>query len=238
MIPILLRDLRWRLLLLLLVCVTLYFLEPAFHRHEETVDPEFAQELGPLGISATLAYLAGLSMIVLLAGFVSTDRREGHTRLYFSHPTSPLTFYGLRWAIAFGVTLVTVFFFLVFGQLLAWGRFMGGASGILLAAVAAVVYGGLMAFLSTALRRGDAWVAFLLFLPTFFPQILSLVELGISQSVYRGILFLLPPHGALQDIYQGLLQQAMGWSAVAFAVGYGVFWLLLAGLLLRVREWP
>src|SRR5690606_34113602 len=49
MIPILLRDLRGRLALLLFVTLAIYFLEPAFHRHEAAGLPA---ELGPVGISA------------------------------------------------------------------------------------------------------------------------------------------------------------------------------------------
>ena len=207
MIPILLRDLRWRLLLLLALCLLLYLLEPAFHQHEEVVvDPEFAQQLGPMGISATLAYLSGLAMIVLLAGFVSTDRREGYAHMYFSHPTSPLAYYALRWGLALAVSLTTALVFLLVGQTFAWGEFRGGLGGMLLALLAALVYGGLMAFLSVALPRGDAWVAFFLFVPTFLPpELPAMLESTMPGGLYRTLLFVLPPQTALQDVYQGLL---------------------------------
>jgi hypothetical protein len=236
MIPILLRDLRWRLILVSVICLLLYFLEPAFHQHEEVaVDPEFARELGPIGVSATLAYLAGLSMIVLLAGFVSTDRREGYARMYFSHPTSPLAFYALRWALALGVALMAALVFLLVGQTFAWGEFRGGFGGMLLAVLAGVVYGGLMAFLSVALPRGDAWIAFLLFIPTFLPP--SLLETTLPRGAYRTLLFVGPPQPALQDVYQGLLLNDLAWGSVLYALGYGAFWLVLAVLILRLREW-
>ena len=238
MIPILLRDLRWRLLLVSVICLLLYFLEPAFHQHEEgAVDPTFAQELGPIGVSATLAYLAGLSMIVLLAGFVSTDRREGYARMYFSHPTSPLAYYSLRWALALGVALSAALVFLLVGQTFAWGEFRGGGSGMLLAVLAGLVYGGLMAFLSVALPRGDAWIAFLLFIPTFFPQLLTLLETTIPRAAYRTLIFVLPPQTALQDVYQGLLLDDLAWGSVVFVLGYAAVWLVLATLILRLREW-
>lgn len=236
MIPILLRDLRWRLALLVVVCLLFYFLEPAFHQHEEVaVDPEVAQELGPVGVSATLAYLAGLSMIVLLAGFVSTDRREGYARMYFSHPTSPLAYYALRWGLALAVALGTALVFLLVGQTFAWGEFRGGGSGMLLALLAALVYGGLMAFLSVALPRGDAWIAFLLFLPTFLPP--GVVESAIPAGLYRPLLFVLPPQTALQDVYQGLLLNDLAWGSVVFVLGYAAVWLVAATLVLRLREW-
>ena len=47
MIEVMLRDLRGRLVLVLLLCVILYFLEPGFHDHGP-VDPELASEMGPL----------------------------------------------------------------------------------------------------------------------------------------------------------------------------------------------
>ena len=236
MIAILLRDLRWRLLLLFFVCVLLYFLEPGFHQHE-VVDPELVGELGPMGVSATLAYLAGLSMIVLLGGFISTDRREGYARMYFSHPTSPLAYYSLRWAIAFAVAMAAALAFLFIGQTIAWGGVRGGAGGLLLPVLTACVYGGLMAFLSVALPRGDAWIAFLLFIPTFFPQLLTLLEMGIPAGAYRTLLFILPPQTAIQDVYQGLLLHDIAWGSVAFVLGYAAVWLVAATLLLRVREW-
>jgi hypothetical protein len=238
MIPILLRDLRWRLGAVFLICILLYFLEPAFHQHEEVAaDPEFAQELGPIGVSATLAYLAGLAMIVLLAGFVSTDRREGYAKMYFSHPTSPLAYYSLRWALALGVALLAAVVFLLVGQTFAWGEFRGGGSGILLAVLAALVYGALMAFLSVALPRGDAWIAFLLFIPTFFPQLLNLLQTTIPPDAYRALLFVLPPQTALQDVYQGLLLNDLAWGSVVFVLGYSAVWLVGATLILRFREW-
>jgi hypothetical protein len=236
-IPTLLRDFRYRLVILALVAVVLYFLEPAFHQHGE-VDPEFVAELGPRGISATLAYFAGLSMIVLLAGFVSTDRKEGYASLFFSHPTSPLAYYGLKWLLAVLISMLAAGAFLVVGQLLAWGGYRGGASGLLLALLSALVYGALMAFFSCALRRGDAWVVFVLFIPTFFPQMLTLLEFTMGRGAYDALIFVMPPQGALQDVYQGLLLGGVGSVPILFVVGYAAVWLGGAMLLLQLREMP
>jgi ABC-type transport system involved in multi-copper enzyme maturation permease subunit len=233
-IDVMLRDLRPRLVLLALLCLLLYFLEPAFHQHGE-VDPQFAADAGPLGVSATLAYLSALAMILLLAGFVSRDFREGYAAIQFSHPTSPLAFYGLRWALALGVTLATALLFLLVGQSVAWGEVRGGGSGLLLALLAALVYGGLTAFFSAVLRGGEGWVVFVLFLPTPLPPILTWLENTLPASVHALVLFLLPPQHALQEVYRGLLLGQMNWPAVGFAAGYGVFWLLMAGLALRLR---
>ena len=235
MISIMLRDMRWRILIVALLSVLLYFLEPAFHQHGPT-EPGFDAELGPLGVSAALAYLAALSMIVLLTGFIASDVREGYSAIQFSHPTSPLAYYGLRWLLALTVTLGATVIFLLLGQVIAWGEVRGGGAGILLGLLAALVYGGLMAFFSTLLRSGDGWVVFILFLPTPVPQILTWIEALLPESLYQIVLFLLPPQNALQEVYRGLLLGDIAWPAVAFAGGYGMFWLVLAALLLRTRE--
>jgi hypothetical protein len=238
MIAVLFRDLLPRLGLVALIAWIIYMLEPSFHQHVEIPEEGFDPvELGPAGLSAPLAYLTALSMIVLLAGFVSTDRREGYARMYFSHPTRPLMFYGLRWLVAFAVVMLVAVLFLVLGQMIAWGEFRGGWSGLLLAAVNAVIYGGLMAFLSVVLPRGDAWVAFVLFLPTFFPQLLAMLQAALGPTVRQVLVFVLPPHPALQEIYVWLLQGHIVWSAVLYAVMYGMAFMGIAGVLLWLREW-
>ncbi len=239
MIPVILREWAPRFLLLALIVWVLSLLEPAFHTHlEEATSAQPDPEMGPLGISATLSYLSGLVMVVLLAGFVSGDRRRKYAHVYLSHPVSPLALYGLRWALAAAVAMVVAVLFLVVGQTVAWGEFRGGWSGLWLALLSTLVYGGLMAFLSAALPRGDAWVALAMFLPTFFPQALIFVERALNPAGYRLLLFLLPPQWAFQDVYLSLIQgSAMAWAAVAYVVGYGLVWLGLGALLLRVREW-
>ena len=129
--------------------------------------------------------------------------------------------------------------FLVIGQLAAWGRFEGGWSGLYLALLSAIAYGGMIAFLSVALTRGDAWVALVLFLFNYFW--LYAVSLGVQPLppvLNDAVSILLPPQLALSDVYDGLLRGEIVWGASAFAAGYGVFWLLMAGLLLRLRDWP
>jgi hypothetical protein len=238
MIRILLQDLRWRLAVLVLVSLLFYFLEPAFHQHGSVPEPQLAASLSPAGIAASLAYLSGLAMILLLAGFVSTDRREGYTRLFFAQPTSPLALYGVRWLLALALTLLAAVAFLLLGQLVAWGEIRGGGSGLLLALLAALVYGGLMAFFSTALPRGDAWIVFLLFIPTFFPQLLTLLQATLPVPVHRTLLFLLPPQTALQEVFQSLILGDLAWGAITFVLGYAAVWIAAAVALLKLREWP
>lgn len=236
MIRMLLRDARPRLLALAPVALVFYFLEPGFHQHDSP-GTEIPVELGARGLSATLAYLAGVAMIVLLAGFVSADRSRGYAHLFFAHRTPPLRLYASRWLLAFALALSATLLFLLLGQWLAWGEVRGGWGGLLLAALAALIYGGLMAFFSATLPRGDGWVVFLLFLPTFFPQLLTALEPAVHPALWQVLLFLLPPQGALQGVYQGLLLGTFAGGAALYAAGYGLFWLLLATLVLWLREW-
>jgi hypothetical protein len=234
-IAVLLRDLRARLLLVGAIFLCLFWWELEARRHG-TLDPV---EAGPESTAAPMAYLASLTVLVLLAGFVSTDRREGYTRLYFSNPTSPLAFYALRWALAVGTALLGALVFLVALQWLAWGELRGGWPALLLPLLTAWIFGGLMAFLSSALPRGDGWVAFALFVPTLVPQVLTLVLASVGPAVRQTVLFLLPPQTtALQMVYEGLLVGRIAWGAAGYAAGYGAVWLILGVLVLRLREWP
>lgn len=235
MIALMFRTLRWRFLVLALLAVAIFFLEPGFHQHEEFDSTAVA--LGPVGISASLSYFAGLAMIILFAGTVSTDRREGYTRLLFAHSTSPLAYYGLRWVLAYAIAVGGALAFLVFGQLIAWGEFLGGWQGMLLPLLSALIYGGLIAFLSTLLPRSDGWIAFLLFLPTLLPQLLNLALQNLAPALRQTIVILLPPQTALQDIWEGLLLESIDWGAVLFAAAYGTALLIAASMILRLREW-
>jgi hypothetical protein len=238
MIPIFLRDLLPRLLLVLVVAWGFYLLEPGFHQHGP-VDPELLVELGPAGLSATLANLAGFSTLILLAGFISGDRRLGYSRLYFAQPLSPLAFYGLRWALGVGLAIGVAAVFLVVGQLVAWGEFRGGLEGLQLAALSALAYGGLLAFLSAVLPRADGWVALLLFVFTHIW--LTLLGMGadpLPPPLRDALNFVLPPQTALSDVYAALVAGEHDVGAAAYAAGYGLVWLVAAGVVLRWREWP
>lgn len=239
MIPILLRGLLPRMVLVALLGVALFFIEPSFHAHEIEASEEFQLDLGYMGLAASLATMAALSMLVLLGGFVSNDRRQGYYRLYFAHPTRPIAFYGLRWGLALLLSLAAAAVFLVLGQLAAWGRFEGGWSGLYLALLAAVAYGGMIAFLSVTLARGDAWVALVLFLFNYFWfQAVSMGVQPLPPLLSDALSILLPPQYAISDVYDALLRGQIDWVASAFAGGYGVFWLLISALVLKLRDWP
>jgi hypothetical protein len=238
-IPILLRWMLPRIAAVALLGVAFYHLEPGLHRHDFDVPDDFFLDLGPLGLSATLANYAGLSMLVLLGGFVSGDRRQGYYRLFFAHPTRPLAFYGLRWLLGLGVALAASVLFLVLGQLAGWGRFEGGWSGLQIAFLAAVAYGGLVAFLSVLLPRGDAWVALVLFVFNYFwLQAVAAGAQPLPPVLNELVPLLLPPQLALSDVYDGILRGEVAWGAAAYVAGYGVFWLTAAAALLRLRDWP
>lgn len=238
MIPILLRDLAPRLLLLALLGLMFFSLEPGFHLHAG-VDEAQARLESPQ-LSFTVANFTGVAMIVLLAGFISADRREGLYRIAFSHPTSPLALYGLRWVLALGVALLAGLVFLVVGQLAAWGEMRIGPEYLLHALAFALVYGGLLAFLSSLLTRGSSVLTLLIFFFTEFWH-MAINSLGIQPFTPLGrqmVFFLLPPHAALTSVYEGVLMGAVDWVAVLFTAGYGLLWLALAGLMVRLREWP
>jgi hypothetical protein len=240
-ITLYLWQLRWRILAVLLICVGFYLLEPSFHVHEAAD----ASELVPPGeIAFTLANLAAASMLVLLTGFVAADRRRGWYRIYFSHPTRPLAFYALRWVVAYAVTMLVAGAFFVLAQLAAWGELRTGPGALLQPALFALIYGALLAFFSVALPRGDGLVVLAIyFLTDLWLGVLSMFdETGLAPPLPTGlrqaISFVLPPHLALRDAYNAVQAGAFPTAPVAFAAGYGVFWLAAAALLLWSREWP
>lgn len=243
MIPLILRQLHVRLLVVVAICAAFYVLEPTFHVHAgEAVDP--SEVIPPGEIAFTLANLAGASMLVLLAGFVATDRRRGYYRIYFSHPTRPLAYYALRWGVAYVLTMAVCAAFFVASQLAAWGELRAGADALVQPALFALIYGGVVAFASVAFPRGDSLIALALYLVTdlwqgflsFFSE--TGVQPPLSPLVRQGISFILPPHLALRDFYEAARAGHAAWGAVGFAGGYGLVWLAAAALLLWSREWP
>jgi hypothetical protein len=243
MIPLILRQLRWRVLVVLAICGFFYLIEPSFHVHAGDA-ADAADAIPPGEIAFTLANLAGASMLVFLAGFVATDRRRGYYRIYFSHPTRPLAYYALRWGVAYALTLAICAAFFVVSQLAAWGELRAGADALVQPALFALIYGGVVAFASVAFSRGDSLIALAVYLLTdlwqgflsFFTE--TGVEPPLSPLVRQAVSFVLPPHLALRDFYEAARAGHAAWGAVGFAGGYGAFWLAAAALLLWSREWP
>lgn len=239
MIPVMLRGMLPRLALVALAAWMFYLLEPGFHAHaHELGTEEVGLDLGYLGIAASLSNLTALSMIILLGGSISGDRASGWYRMYFAHPTRPIAYYGVQWLLALAISLGTAALFLVVGQLAAWGEFQGGWRGLYLALLSGVAYGGMVTVLSV-LMRGDTWVALGLYVVNYV--LLQAVSLGVNPL--PGVLgevvgLLLPPQLALSDVFDALLAGQIAVGPSLFAAGYGVFWLIVAGVLLRMREWP
>ena len=211
MIPVLLRQMRWRMAAIALAAFLFYIGDPGLHDHVEETVTEVGDLLAPYGISFTIANLATLGMVVLLAGFISADRRRGYYRLAFSHPTRPLALYALRWGMALALSMGAAALFWLFAQLAGWGRIVVGPGFLVHALVMAVVYGGLVAFFSALLPRGDGFAAVVLFFATDFW--LSLVQEWpvppFTPAIRAAISFVLPPHTAASAVYSSLL--AGGW---------------------------
>jgi hypothetical protein len=239
MIAALLRVMRWRVAVLLVAALLFYIGDPGLHDHAGEVD-DVGELLAPTGLSFTVANMAALSMVVLLAGFISADRRRGYYRLAFSHPTRPLAFYALRWGMALALSMALAAAFLVVSQLAAWGTMRVGFSFLLQGFLLAVAYGGIVAFFSALMPRGEGFVAVgLFFLTDLWLTLLAEAPTPPFAPTTRALIsFILPPHTAVSDVYTGLLSGSVAWGGVAYAIGYGLFWLALAALLVRVREWP
>ena len=243
MIPLVLWQLRWRILVVLGIAWALYLLEPGFHIHEALgpdVDPTISD---PRGLGFTLANLAGASMLVLLTGFVAADRRRGYYRMYFAHPTPPLAYSALRWGIAYALSLLIALLFLVIGQLAAWGEMRAGLGIMVQPVLFALVYGGIAAFFSAILPRGDTLAALGVFALTSIWEAAVSVFAEVGREPLPGwarqaIGFILPPHLALRDFFDAAVAGHTAWGSLAFAAGYGIFWLAVAALLLWTREWP
>ena len=239
MIPVLLRQLRFRLLALLAAALLFYLGEPGLHQHEAEAT-SIDELLQPTGISFSAANLAGLAAVVLLAGFIAGHRRRGYYRLQFSHPTRPLAFYGLRWVVSVVLAVCVAAAFFLVGQAAAWGEVRVGPGFLLHAVAFAVMYGGLMAFFSAALPAGDGAAAAVVYLfTTFWLEVtLNWPVSPIAPGLSRAVSFLLPPHTAATDVYSAMLMGSVAWGALAYCVGYGLFWLIAGGLLVRIRDWP
>jgi hypothetical protein len=239
-IAVLLRQLRWRAAALVLAALLFYIGDPALHEHVEESASDVADLLEPFGLSFTIANLATVGMVVMLAGFIAADRRRGYYRLAFSHPTRPLAFYALRWGLSLAVAMGVAAAFWLFAQMAAWGALRVGPAFLIQALLLAVVYGGLTAFFSALVPRGDGFVAVAIFFLTDFW--LTLVQespiLPFTPAIRAAISFVLPPHSAVSDVYNALLNGGIAWGAALYALGYGLFWLVLAGLLVKYREWP
>lgn len=177
-----------------------------------------------------------IAVLVLVAGVVSHDRDEGHARLYRVRPISPIRVYGTRFLALAGVALLLSATLMPTFDLVMLGTWAGPATWVLALAYI-LVYGGLTALLSVW-TRADAWIALGIGLVAMIWHALQGAEaLPVPPGARDFIALLLPPHGALlrlEEAFAGV--QPIPWDAFAFAAGYGLLALLLAGIALTRRE--
>lgn len=183
-----------------------------------------------------LGRLPLITTLVLMAGIVSDDRRSGVARLLAVRPTAPIAVYATRFAVlallAFAIAALVMPLF----DLLLLGTWAGVATLVLIAAYV-LAYGGLVALLSVW-TRGDAWIALLLAIAaTVWAALLRAGALPIGAGPRQFITLMLPPQHALFRLEGAFANlEPIPWDAFAFAAGYGVFMLILAGASLHRRQ--
>ena len=183
-----------------------------------------------------LGHLPLIAVLMLMAGVIGEDRDNGLARLVAVRPVSPLAVYGTRFALLGAIAFVACGVVMPAFDLLMLGTWAGPATLVLILAYVAA-YGGLMAFLS-AWTRGDAWLALMLaILAIVWSAFERAATLPLAPALARPVGFLLPPQPALFELENAFAElQPIPWDAFAFCVGYGVFFLLLAGLSVVRRE--
>jgi acetyl-CoA acetyltransferase len=126
------------------------------------------------------------------------------------------------------------------GQLVAWGEVRVGLQFTAQAFTFAVIYAGIAAFFSALLDKGDlpATVAVFFVAAFWIEAVQGWEDQPLTPGLRRLVTFMLPPHTAATEVYNGLISGSVAWGAAAHALGYGLFWLVLAGLLVKYREWP
>ena len=241
------RAMRRRLLALAGLCLVFLFAAAAaavFLRDEHGdvhIDSLFAVGGYPAASALLLiGWLIGrlplIAVLVLMAGLVSDDRASGLARLFAVRPVSPVTVYAMRFALLAGLAIIACALVMPAFDLLMLGEWAGPATLVLIAAYV-VAYGGLVAFLSVW-TRGDAWLALLFAIVAIAWAALDRVALlPVPSPVAQGVGFLLPPQPALFELEGAFAEVApIPWDAFAYCLGYGAFFLVLAGLSLVRRE--
>lgn len=177
-----------------------------------------------------------IAVLVLMAGLVSDDRDSGLARLVAVRPLSPVVVYGTRFALLSAIAFALCAIVMPGFDLLMLGEWAGAGTIVLIAAYL-VAYGGLVAFLSVW-TRGDAWVALILALIALLWSALDRAAvMPVAPALADLIGFLLPPQPALLELEGAFGElEPIPWDAFAYCIGYGAFFLVLAGLSLAHRE--
>jgi hypothetical protein len=177
-----------------------------------------------------------IATLVLMAGVVSGDRDTGQARLYAVRPASPHIIYGTRFLVLATTAFALSAILLPAFDLLLLGTWAGPATLVLILANV-LAFGALVTTLSI-LTRADAWIALFLALAALVWNALRTADrLTIPIGVRDVVSFILPPQAALlrlEDAFGAL--QPIPWDAFFYITGYGVALLILAGVLLRRRE--
>ena len=183
-----------------------------------------------------LGRLPLIALLLLMDGVISGDRPNGLARLIHVRPTSPILVYATRFALLAAITFVTCGIVMPAFDLLMLGEWAGPATLVLIAAYV-VAYGGLLTFLS-AWTRGEAWFVLLLaMIAIAWSALERAATLPVAPALASLIGFLLPPQPALFELEGAFAElQPIPWDAFLFCVGYGVFFLALAGLSVWRRE--
>lgn len=227
-------------LVFLLVAFTMRVLSAGEEGHVE-VDALFAiggypLVSGVLLLGWVLGRFPMIAVLALMAGLFSRDRAHGHARILLVRPVSAVRLYAAHWTALALLAFVLSALLMPAFDLLMLGEWAGPATLVLIAAYV-LAYGGLVAFLSVW-TRGDAWIALLLAIGSIVWEALRRAgALPVPPGARDFISLILPPQAALYQIESAFGELApIPWGAFAYAAGYGLAMLILAGLSLRARE--
>lgn len=177
-----------------------------------------------------------IATLVLLAGVVADDRRDGRARLLAIRPVHPAVIYGVRFLVLGATAFLLSAVLLPSYDLLLLGEWAGPATLVLILAHV-MVWGGLTALLSVFTGL-DAWIALMLaLLALVWTSLVTAGMMPLAAPVAEAIGFVLPPQPALLALEGAFADvQPIPWDAFWFCVGYGVVGVVLAALAVGRRE--
>lgn len=212
--------------------------------HGEHIEPDALFELGGFPLVSAVLLLGWsigrfpvLAILVLAAGLFSADHASGMVRVYGARRISLVHVYLVRLVVLALVAFLLSAVLMPLFDVILLGRWAGSATLVLIVAYI-TAYGGLVAFLSV-FTRADAWIALALGISSLVWAVLR--GTGVLTNV-PGVLrdmvtFALPPQDAFFALESAFAEVApIPWGAFAYAIGYGLVFLVLGGILLANRE--
>jgi hypothetical protein len=177
-----------------------------------------------------------VAVLVLMAGVASDDRRHGFLRLWTVRPGSPLRIYAPAWVALALLAVAVSALLLPLVDVILLGDWAGPNTLVLIAAYV-LLYGSLTAFFSVW-TTADAWLALLVGVgAAVWHGLVRAGAVGLPTIFREVITFLLPPQGALLAVEAAFAGMApVPWAALAYVAGYSVVLLVVAGVLLELRE--